>query len=85
MIQLQAAFVLIVAFCAGYLVRRWHRPVYMKTSEMAEGEWKVSMHGGHPHYRSISVSGRYAVTPLGLAELVKAIKSDDPTLHLEDR
>lgn len=69
--------VALVSACVGYLARRWHRPVGFVPAlrdQLAVGEWRVSVAGSQP-YKSISVTGRFPVAPLGLAELVRACES----------
>lgn len=69
--------VALAAFVAGWLVRRWLRPVGLGAARgLEQGEWRITSSGGHP-YRSVIVQGRYAVTPLALAEVIRAL--DDPT------
>lgn len=52
-------------------------PGRLQRTHLADGEWTVSAYGGTP-YASVTVRGRYAVTPLGLAELVKATRPPAP-------
>lgn len=64
----------IVGLCAGYLLRRWHRPTGFISPGFAPGEWQVLGAGGSP-YMSVSIRGRYEVSALALAEMAKAVQS----------
>lgn len=74
MTLLELLALLVLAFALGYLVRRWHRPTGHPLDALREGEWRLMVAGGSP-YVSRSVRGRYPVSPLGLAELSKALSA----------
>ncbi len=66
-----------LAFAAGYLARRWHRPTGWQPSTLTdtfrEGEWRLLCSG--PRGESISLRCKHPITPLGVAEIIKAMKS----------
>jgi hypothetical protein len=80
--MLTGIFIALVSLAAGYLLRRWHRPTgyTVPRDTLKKGEWRIMVAGGSP-YVSTTVRGRYAVSPLGLAELQRAMQDGAVGLH----
>ena len=69
-----SALVGLIGIAIGFLVRKRWWPMTWQSASLAEGEWRVLACGGFP-YVSVSVMGRFAVTPLALAELAKTVQA----------
>ena len=66
------ALVALAAFAAGYLTRRWHRPVGHRPPPRVQGT-EITVAGGAP-YRSFTVRQEHPMDPDTMIRTVQALR-----------